>query len=35
MNTVLQIFRLLLKTYGEQGWWPIKGKYSKDNFSRK
>ena len=35
MNTVLQIFNLLLKAYGPQGWWPIKGKYSKDNFSRK
>ena len=35
MSIFLKIFKILHKTYGPQGWWPIKGRYSKDNFSRK
>ncbi|OYT32516.1 endonuclease III [Candidatus Woesearchaeota archaeon ex4484_78] len=34
-DKLLQVFNILLDSYGPQGWWPIKGKYSKDNFSRK
>jgi endonuclease III related protein len=34
MVDLKKIFDILLENYGTQGWWPIDGKYSVDNFSR-
>lgn len=27
MNKLIQIYNKLLKEFGQQGWWPIHGKY--------
>ena len=32
---IMEVYRLLLKEYGEQGWWPIKGVYSASFKKRK
>ncbi|MBT4175075.1 endonuclease [archaeon] len=28
MNQIQEVYNILLKHYGKQGWWPIQGKYS-------
>jgi endonuclease-3 related protein len=33
MNKLKEIYEILLKTYGSQGWWPINNKYHKDDYS--
>ena len=35
MNKLKQIFNILLKEYGPQGWWPVQGKYYSDKSKNK
>lgn len=34
-NAIMGIYELLLEEYGEQGWWPIGGRYNKEFKKRK